>query len=595
MAVVLAALLLASAASHVTDSASTKDDCKYDPDMCDVKDMGTTALMKYMNTQPPQFTTPELSPEMLLHSYADERVNQSTLYDLLKLADTIVSKRTRHLRGNTTVLLDVEKIVENADVPAKSYKVENLTHISVAVEEASANVATVMAFKRIAGHGGRNKSWEIQTNSNSSSDDLDYASDDVVVRLPPANISTAATAIVYADPEKLFRERDTQKGKVLNSDVVNVKISGEARLPYVDTVFRMKMNVHGCEEPVCEYWNHSETDEGRWSGDGCRLMRVGKGKVFCRCSHLTHFGSLIQNSPMELGRAHDAALDAITYLGCAMSLAGVGRIVAVAAARPRWRRDVGHKLVLCLAVNVALMTTLFLPVAVGAVGSGPACVAVGAGLHYLLLSSFAWTLVSAWLQYRRFVVGICAPVTHLILRMSLLSWALPLLPVAVLLCVDPHIYANRNLSCHPRTVCFPTDVYFYATVTAPVGLVVLANAFIFARVVHAFFGCARKVRPTRGGSKSTRVLFMVVFEFFLLGLPWVFGLLSAVHVVFLYLFCLTATQHGFVLFLFFVFLKKPERHKLADTSAGVACNSEARNEQHRPPEMMRFKRVSDNR
>jgi hypothetical protein len=46
---------------------------------------------------------------------------------------------------------------------------------------------------------------------------------------------------------------------------------------------------------------------------------------------------------------------------------------------------------------------------------------------------------------------------------------------------------------------------------------------------------------------------------FLLGLSWVFGLVAHLSILFAYLFCITATLQGFVLFVFFVLGKKQSR------------------------------------
>jgi hypothetical protein len=58
-----------------------------------------------------------------------------------------------------------------------------------------------------------------------------------------------------------------------------------------------------------------------------------------------------------------------------------------------------------------------------------------------------------------------------------------------------------------------------------------------------------------------------VLLFFLLGLSWVFGLLAGFSTVCAYLFCITATLQGFVLFLFFVLGEKKSRHYWIQSSA----------------------------
>jgi hypothetical protein len=55
---------------------------------------------------------------------------------------------------------------------------------------------------------------------------------------------------------------------------------------------------------------------------------------------------------------------------------------------------------------------------------------------------------------------------------------------------------------------------------------------------------------------------LVVLLFFMLGLTWIFGIFSELDfgVVFVYLFCSTATLQGFIVFLFFIVFNANTRY-----------------------------------
>ncbi|GFS02900.1 adhesion G-protein coupled receptor G4 [Elysia marginata] len=72
------------------------------------------------------------------------------------------------------------------------------------------------------------------------------------------------------------------------------------------------------------------------------------------------------------------------------------------------------------------------------------CVVVAALLHYLMLTSFMWMLMEAVVQYLLFVKIMNPHISHYMWKMGLPSWGIPVLPVMVILAVDPDLYKGGD-------------------------------------------------------------------------------------------------------------------------------------------------------
>jgi hypothetical protein len=177
-------------------------------------------------------------------------------------------------------------------------------------------------------------------------------------------------------------------------------------------------------------------------------------------------------------------------------------------------------------------------------------------LHYSVLASFCWMLVSAFLQFKRLVIIFGSQhIPHLLLKASLFAWGVPLLPVAVLLAVDVNNYTPEG-----RRFCYPKGLGFYLAVLCPVLMIVTANLLVFGMILHSVIrGSVTKSHRQTGRKLVMQRITTSVLLFFLLGLSWVFGLVAHLSTLFAYLFCITATLQGFVLFVFFVLGKKQSR------------------------------------
>uniref|UniRef100_A0A182FIT6 G-protein coupled receptors family 2 profile 2 domain-containing protein n=1 Tax=Anopheles albimanus TaxID=7167 RepID=A0A182FIT6_ANOAL len=388
---------------------------------------------------------------------------------------------------------------------------------------------------------------------------------------PPVRI---VIAIYYND--RAFRE--TRNGTIArpNAKIISVSVPGYgSRMPDEIPIFTRESSNrrpgNGTDPGRCGYWSfeaRSEDQFGRWAYDECRLVGESGPRKQCACYHLTSFSRLTMDTQLveSVGVSQKLiadqgtyALDVITAIGCSLSLLGVLGIVATATLFPAWRTKASSKILLQLSGAIAIeMIILFV--------EGPdidlrhvsriECALLGSTLHYIILVTFLWMLVTAYLQFQRYVkvVGRLRP-AHFILKATALCWGLPLVPVVGFLATDYALYLKRdNLS----DICYPHGAALWYGLLLPIATIVLLNLGSFLAVLYHICTIRRHERnPVAKAPDHDLTLAQLrlsVFLFFLLGLPWIFGMLTTgtEEPLFAYLFCLTAPVQGFVLFLYFV-------------------------------------------
>lgn len=278
----------------------------------------------------------------------------------------------------------------------------------------------------------------------------------------------------------------------------------------------------------------------------------------CHCHHLTTFAQIVTDTRF-LPPLDEAVLEHVSVVGCGTSLLGaLGTVVASALCR-EWRSRKSTLVLLHLTAAVALRDALFLAVVYGGSASWSACVGVGVALHYAEMAAGAWCLVAGVLQVFRFTTLTrgSVDVTHLVLRCVLVAWPAAALPVASLLGVQGlQGYAPGGR--FAPGLCFPRGSSLLWSVTLPLGVATLINVGVFLFLVWTLcgFSAETRLKASRHGGPGLRTKALkCVMLCFLLGLPWVFGVPTGSRFL-VYVFCITATPQGLVLFVFFVLSNK---------------------------------------
>lgn len=400
---------------------------------------------------------------------------------------------------------------------------------------------------------------------------------------PPLRI---VLKIYYND--KLFQEDRDIVDNLVFSKIISVSIPGynpalPEILPLFLKMFKTKSNV---SSDSCRYWNYST-----WADDGLEFLAkssTDNDVVLCGCSHLTPFAYLVGGSynlsvtadHVIITELHKEALDMITILGCSLSLVGITGIVITAIIFDKWREKPTSKVVLNFSIAIAFQMILFcfvntelLTVHLLENQIFSSCIILGACLHYSVLVQFSWMLIIAYLQFKRYVqvLGNTRP-PRFFIKAFILGWCIPIVPVAAVLIIDMHSYIpidNRDES----QICYPSGQALYFGVILPIAAIIIANLIIFLLVLYNIVrGPKEKIRSVDRSSALSQIRLSILL-FFLLGFTWIFGLLAAakISLVFSYLFCLTATLQGFVMFIYFIILDPVTRSMWSTFIKGLCC------------------------
>lgn len=384
-------------------------------------------------------------------------------------------------------------------------------------------------------------------------------------------------------------EKHVQDGMVSNK-IISISVPGHSNdLPEMLPLIIKKGSKAGRNDSTfldgCYYWNYN-----KWQDDGVFSQSSDKLSL-CNCTHLTPFAYLIGGviNTAEVSdyvlktkvEQHQSALNIITFVGCTLSMVGITGIMVTAFVIKSWRKTLSAKVLLHLSGAIAFQMILFLFVNTEYVTKHvleekifSSCVIIGASLHYSVLVQFCWMLVIAYLQYKRYVqvLGKTRP-KRFLLKAALVGWGVPLIPVVLVIIIDRQSYIPLENIDDSLKVCYPSGNSLYYGIMAPVGGIIIANLVIFVIVVYNVVkGPDEALHQTENKKFIMPHIRLSVLLFFLLGCTWSFGLLTALKagILFSYLFCLTATLQGFILFMYFIILDPTTRKLWIKRLQGIA-------------------------
>ncbi|XP_059051206.1 uncharacterized protein LOC131846020 [Achroia grisella] len=370
--------------------------------------------------------------------------------------------------------------------------------------------------------------------------------------------------------DAMFQEHNVNKSTVI-SRIIEISVPNlNSNLEYSVPLIFNQVNATNFSR-FCGYWDFQThkigSIPGQWSKRGCYLMKTVHNLSLCECYHLTHFGQLINiqdNYSYDKNDVdHTKVLNIITLTGSFLSLIGIIGIWVTALVFDVWRKKAGTKVLLQLSTSIALPLILMLvfnlnqKIFVKSEGKYVVnnnmtivCIALGALLHYSILANFVWMLITATLQFIRYVrvLGVSRP-SRFMIKFMIIGWGTPIIPVFVILWADYENYIpNPSIG---RPICYPKGFYFIVSVVLPISLILLINVILFLLVIKSISQSSDMRTTDR--SLVFAQLRLSIFLFFLLGLTWIFGIISFTgNFLWSYLFCLTATVQGFVLFIYFV-------------------------------------------
>ncbi|XP_045504954.1 uncharacterized protein LOC123701224 [Colias croceus] len=362
----------------------------------------------------------------------------------------------------------------------------------------------------------------------------------------------------------------------VNSRIIGISIPGYLpNLEYPIPLIFKDINSSDYKRS-CGYWDFDvhKIIPGFWSNKGCYLLQTINKTSICKCYHLTHFGQLINirervNSDEDpRNKMNTTPLNIISLIGSFLSLLGIAGIWITAFVFHAWRKKAGTKVLLHLTAAIALPLILIVifnlddSIFIEKEGTfymyedkATLCIFLGALLHYSVLASFMWMLITASLQFTRYVrvLGVHRP-SRFMIKFTLIGWGIPLIPVIIILILDKENYIpNLPMTRNEYAICYPTGFFLIVTVVVPICIILMINIILFISVIYAIsHGPDGKMRANDIDLIGAQ-LRLSIFLFFLLGLTWIFGIFSFTsNLIWSYFFCLTSTLQGFVLFVYFV-------------------------------------------
>ncbi|XP_033111939.1 adhesion G-protein coupled receptor G2-like [Anneissia japonica] len=384
----------------------------------------------------------------------------------------------------------------------------------------------------------------------------------------PASISTTImdekgndsfrVSVIAYESSRLFqspqfdRSRRRPNGPVISFSVPDLKTVNLTE-PLTATFIPSEITEEN-KETECVFWDFKLGKVGGWSSEGCSLVSGsadGSDRQFCNCSHLTNFAVLMNFYPQQ----PDAISEVITTVGLSLSIVGLSVTLLTFVANRKLRKSEPKKILCNLCGSLLGLYIVFI-VGIDRTANRNGCTAVGALLHYFLLSSIFWMGVQALIMYYLFVKIYNAHVSNFLAKASLYAWGGP--AVIVLATIFVHVDDYVDETEH----CFLTLGRMYVSVAIPVIITLLFNVTMFIFVMHSLCQRGKFTNRQRKKNEGIRMLQNGISINLVMGLTWVFGFFAirdATQVVNI-LFCVFNTLQGFLIFMMYCVRNKEVRN-----------------------------------
>ncbi|XP_038049732.1 uncharacterized protein LOC119723239 [Patiria miniata] len=381
--------------------------------------------------------------------------------------------------------------------------------------------------------------------------------DEILLKHPTAASPVPISFTVY-QTSKLFRSKriaeaeSTGSRLFVDSAIISATVDGVhvENLPDDNPVvvtFNQNPVIEGAVE--CVFWDNELQDGvGDWSPEGCRLVTSISERTECHCDHATSFAVLVDIHGQKYS---SLALDIISKIGCAVSIASLVFTIIIYLSIKSLREKTPSRILVCFSFSLLCLYLVFL-IGIEQTSSRIGCIIVAVLMHYFTLSSMAWMGVEATNLYLKLVKVFNSNVEHFMVKASIAAWGLPMIVVGVILAVDYTVYENES-SCFLK----PGAAFYYGQLLM-IGLVFLYNAFIFVLIARRLTCKATVIQSSNTKGKRSQMakrLQNMAAISVLLGLTWAFGLLSVIessNFAFQVLFCVFNSLQGLFIFLLFV-------------------------------------------
>ncbi|XP_027056190.1 adhesion G protein-coupled receptor L4-like isoform X2 [Pocillopora damicornis] len=350
--------------------------------------------------------------------------------------------------------------------------------------------------------------------------------------------------VIYKDLHKVFLKNQTDSAPVNNfSNILSATIWPRNNIFWKNVTLRFR-NLADAPNRSCVFWN---TSKNSWSGKGCLLTSTNESYTECSCNHLTHFAVLMQfvkgTSSNVLTKTDEKALEILTNVGLSFSLVGITLTIISYAVLTDMRGPLSQTRV-SLVASLGAGQIIFLA-GIGAVENKSTCVIVAALVQYFLMAAFCWMLIEGVYLYlfavKVYNINDKMKVSHGF------SWGLPAVVVSISLGIaagtGPGIKSYVS-----ETFCWMSSsngmIWIFVVFVV---LIELLNTLILVRVIKEMTNMQHAkdkiIEQIRLGVRACVLMIP------LLGITWLFGLLSPLHKGFAYIFTIFNSTQGFLIFL----------------------------------------------
>ncbi|XP_033991457.1 LOW QUALITY PROTEIN: adhesion G-protein coupled receptor G1-like [Trematomus bernacchii] len=303
--------------------------------------------------------------------------------------------------------------------------------------------------------------------------------------------------------------------------------------------------------PSCQSWN-GEGSRPNWTDYGCETIKDGNN-ITCQCSHLTFFAILLAPPNVTISSSDLKNLTTITQVGCGFSLFFLSIVLFMHSLLRRTNASISTRILIYLVVALYLLNLSFLiNNFVAKVGNAVGCKIMAAVMHYSMLATFTWFAVQAFHLCLQLHVGGKVVIPHYILKVSIISWALPGVVVTVLLILGKYgeqvIYTDNPQD--NVAMCWITDIDVHYIVN--IGYYALVFIFTFTAFIVMMvwlFGLKRNGQvPTNRHSIG-----VILGLCCMLGIGWGFAFFAygVLQIPAYYIFTILNSFQGFFLFIYY--------------------------------------------
>ncbi|XP_068706843.1 adhesion G protein-coupled receptor L4-like isoform X1 [Montipora foliosa] len=378
------------------------------------------------------------------------------------------------------------------------------------------------------------------------------------IKMPSTDFQNGSVllGVLYKDLHEMFTTSSTEEdptndtSKILNTIIMSVTMRPQPASLQENVTLGFKNVQPATRRRECVFWNFfSEIGPASWSNQGCHVTFMDDSVTECSCNHLTHFAVLVQfddntagNKASLITKTDEDILIVITRVGLVLSLIGITLTIICYVFFADIKTPLSQ-------IRVSLVSSLgagqiIFFAGIGATENRGGCVAVAAMIQYFLMAAFCWMLIEGIYLYL-FVVKVYNVSNKMILCYGV-SWGIPALVVILTL----SIAAGKD-----GMDSFVSERYCWMSSSS--GLIwIFVSFFVFIEVVNVAI-LARVIKEMtsieqvkdnnaeqlRLGIRACVVLIP------LLGVTWLFGLLSSTHKAFVYIFTILNTTQGFFIFL----------------------------------------------